>query len=59
MFYFLARIEVSEKEVKRLEDKELKPGMLAEVFIRTGERTMADYLLQPLMDSFQIAWLEE
>lgn len=57
--YFLARIEVPEEEAKRLGDKQLQPGMMAEVFIRTGERTMADYLLQPLRDSFRRAWLEE
>ena len=59
MTYFVSRIEVPEEQVKRLGDKELQPGMMAEVFIRTGERTMADYLLQPLEDSFRRAWLEE
>lgn len=59
MVYFVARIEVGLQEVKRLGDKKLQPGMTAEVFIRTGERTMADYLLQPLKDSFRRAWLEE
>lgn len=57
--YYVARIEVAENEVKRLGDRRLQPGMMAEVFIRTGERTMADYLLQPLRDSFRRAWLEE
>jgi HlyD family type I secretion membrane fusion protein len=57
--YYVSRIEVSESEVARLGDKQLQPGMMAEVFIRTGERTMADYLLQPLKDSFRRAWLEE
>lgn len=57
--YFLARIEVPASEVERLGDKQLQPGMVAEVFVRTGERTMAEYLLQPLRDSFQRAWLEE
>jgi HlyD family type I secretion membrane fusion protein len=59
MIYFLARIEVTDQEIKRLGDKQLQPGMMAEVFIRTGERTMAEYLLQPLRDSFRRAWLEE
>lgn len=59
MFYYVARIEVPEDEVLRLGDKPLQPGMMAEVFVRTGERTMADYLLQPLRDSFRRAWLEE
>jgi HlyD family type I secretion membrane fusion protein len=57
--YYVARIEVPEEQVKRLGDKALQPGMTAEVFIRTGERTMAEYLLQPLRDSFRRAWLEE
>lgn len=57
--YYMARIEVPLQEVKRLGDKQLQPGMIAEVFIRTGERTMVDYLLQPLRDSFRRAWLEE
>ena len=57
--YYTARIEVPEIEVKRLTDKHLQPGMMAEVFVRTGERTMANYLLQPLRDSFRKAWLEE
>lgn len=59
VFYYVARIEVPEVEVARLGDKQLQPGMTAEVFVRTGERTMADYLLQPLRDSFRRAWLEE
>ena len=59
IYYYTARIEVPEVEVKRLSDKHLQPGMMAEVFVRTGERTMANYLLQPLRDSFRKAWLEE
>lgn len=57
--YYAARVEVGEEEVKRLGDKRLQPGMVAEVFIRTGERTVADYLLQPVKDSFRRAWLED
>jgi HlyD family type I secretion membrane fusion protein len=57
--YFVSRVQVSEDEVKRLQGRELQPGMMTEVFIRTGERTMADYLTKPLRDSFRKAWLEE
>ncbi|MBV2262568.1 MAG: HlyD family efflux transporter periplasmic adaptor subunit, partial [Thauera sp.] len=59
VIYYAARVEVGEEEVKRLGDKRLQPGMVAEVFIRTGERTVADYLLQPVKDSFRRAWLED
>jgi len=57
--FFIAKIHIAESELKRLKDRQLQPGMMAEVFIRTGERTPADYLIQPLRDSFRRAWLEE
>lgn len=59
LFYYIARIGVPETQVSRLGEKQLQPGMAAEVFVRTGERTMAGYLLQPLKNSFRRAWLEE
>ncbi len=59
LFYYIARIEVPEYEVVRLGEKQLQPGMMAEVFLRTGERTMSEYLLQPIRNSFRRAWLEE
>lgn len=36
----------------------LQPGMPVEIFIETGERTFADYLLQPLMVRMQRAFKE-
>jgi HlyD family type I secretion membrane fusion protein len=58
--YFLARIEVPEYELARLEEgKKAQPGMMAEVYIRTGEKTAAEYLIQPLLDSVRRAWREE
>ncbi len=57
--FFIAKVHITESELKRLKDQQLQPGMMAEVFIRTGERTPADYLIQPLRDSFRRAWLEE
>lgn len=37
----------------------LKPGMPADVFVPTGERTAIAYLMQPLMDSMRSAFREE
>ncbi|UZF91598.1 HlyD family type I secretion periplasmic adaptor subunit [Bosea sp. NBC_00550] len=37
----------------------LKPGMPAEVFVPTGERTALAYLMQPLMDSVRSGLREE
>ena len=57
--YFTAKIKLLESELDKLIDRRLQPGMMAEVFIRVGERTPIEYLLQPLKDSFRRAWLEE
>ena len=32
--------------------------MIANVFVRTGERTFIDYLLHPVVASFDKAWRE-
>ena len=49
--YYLARIRVPETELVKLHGQALVPGMPAEVFIKTGERTTLEYLLQPLLDA--------
>ena len=59
MPFFIARIEVAQEELDRLKDKKLQPGMLADIFIRTGERTFVDYFFEPLLYSFKKAWLED
>lgn len=57
--YFVARVEIDADELAKLENVRLSPGMPVEVFIRTGERTMLDYIVQPLADSLRRAFREE
>jgi HlyD family type I secretion membrane fusion protein len=57
--YFLVKVEVPETELKRLKGRIIQPGMMADVFIRTGERTFFGYLLDPLVHSFNKAWREK
>ncbi|WP_210191742.1 MULTISPECIES: HlyD family type I secretion periplasmic adaptor subunit [Rhodomicrobium] len=57
--YFLARIEVPDDEIAKLGKLKLTPGMQVEVMIRTGDRTAFQYLVQPMVDSFNRAWREE
>jgi len=57
--YYTARIELSQKELRRLHGLKLVPGMPAEVHIRTGERTPLGYLVRPLTDQFAKAFREE
>lgn len=58
--YFLARLRVSETALAELPSiVELAPGMPADVFLIAGERTMADYLLSPILDSARRAFRED
>ena len=57
--YYLARIEIDEKELKPLKEVELYPGMPTDVLIVTGERTLLSYLFAPITDSFNKAFREQ
>jgi HlyD family type I secretion membrane fusion protein len=57
--YFVARIGIDAEELAKLEGIHLSAGMPVEVFIRAGERSMLDYLLQPVADSLRRAFRED
>ncbi len=58
--YYSVEVEILESELERLKDDQiLLPGMPAEVFIQTGERTPLDYLLKPLKVQIMRAFKEE
>src|SRR5262245_25770379 len=48
--YYTVRIALPADELVRLHDIRLVPGMPAEVFIQTHERTPLQYLLKPLRE---------
>lgn len=50
MSFYEVRVDLDESAANLLSGRELTllPGMPSEVFIQTGERTMAEYLLDPL-----------
>lgn len=56
--HYLARIRMDEQTLTGLGSANLTPGMPAEVFIQTGERTALSYLLKPLSDSLARAFNE-
>jgi len=56
--YFKAVIEVTSEGMHKLRQYEIRPGMPAEIFVRTGERTLLNYLLKPLTDRLQGALTE-
>jgi len=56
--YFKAIIQVTPEGMKQLRHHQIRAGMPAEVFVRTGERTMLNYLLKPLVDRLNRALTE-
>jgi protease secretion system membrane fusion protein len=59
MSYYLARVEVTPEGLKQLGDRNLQPGMQAEVLIKTGERSLLTYLLHPLTKRIAASLKEE
>ncbi len=59
MTYFIIRVSIAAEEHAKLPSEGLIPGMPAEVFVQTGERTALEYLLQPLSDTIDRAWREK
>lgn len=57
--YYRTRVEIPPNEAARLGALTLTPGMPAEVFFATGERTILSYLAKPLMDQISRAMREE
>jgi protease secretion system membrane fusion protein len=46
--YYLARVEVTPDGVTKLQGRQLRPGMSADVVIKTGERSFMTYLTDPI-----------
>ena len=48
--YYVIRVSLAAEQLKKLGDLKLLPGMPAEAFIQTQERTPLQYLMKPLRD---------
>lgn len=46
--YFLGRVAVTSEGMKQLGKHQMQPGMPASVVVKTGSRSLIDYLLKPL-----------
>ena len=57
--YYLARVKVTAEGIKKLGNRQMQPGMPAEVVVRTGERSMLTYLLSPLVRRVAASMKEE
>ena len=56
--YYKATVEVTPEGMKALRHHQIRAGMPAEVFVRTGERTLLNYLFKPLKDRMNRALTE-
>lgn len=56
---YLARISVTKAGLNTLGSRQLQPGMPVAVLIKTGSRTLLNYLLRPFFSRFENAMKEE
>jgi protease secretion system membrane fusion protein len=59
MPYFLARVEVTDQGRQTLGARQMQPGMMADVLIKTGERSFLAYLTYPLVRRLAQSMTEE
>jgi epimerase transport system membrane fusion protein len=57
--YYSAKIELSPESYQKLGNLELLPGMPADVLINTGERTVFQYLMQPITNAWAHAMIDD
>ena len=59
MPYYVLRSSVSDQALEKLNGLVIRPGMPAEMFVRTGERSLINYLFKPLLDRANSALTEQ
>ncbi len=57
--YYLARIFVTPEGMKSLGKRQMQPGMPVQVVIKTGERSLLTYLVDPLVKRITVSMKEE
>lgn len=56
---YIVRVKLDDDDAaKKIGEFRPTPGMPADVYIKTGERTFIEYMLRPLLDSFSRAFRE-
>jgi HlyD family type I secretion membrane fusion protein len=57
--FYIVRVRLDVEDAKeRVRDFRPTPGMPADVYIKTGERTFFEYIMRPVLDSFARAFRE-
>lgn len=57
--YYALKAKVAPEGVALISNLQIRPGMAVELFVNTGERTMMNYLLKPVLDHLKMSMTEE
>ncbi len=57
--YYRIRVRVTEDGLRQLAGQHIRPGMPVQALVRTGERSLLNYLFKPLGDRLHLALVEE
>ncbi len=57
--YYKVVTKVAPEGIKMLSNLKIRPGMPVDMFVKTGERTMMNYLLKPIFDHLKLSMSEE
>ena len=57
--YYLARVFVTAEGMKTLGKRQMQPGMPVQVVVKTGERSLLTYLIDPLFKRITVSMKEE
>lgn len=57
--YYRLRVQVDDDGLRQLQGQQIRPGMPVEAFVRTGERSLLNYLFKPLTDRTHMVLVEE
>jgi HlyD family secretion protein len=55
---YIARVRIDPESTKGIKDFAATPGMPADVYVKTGQRTFFEYLLRPVKDTMSRAFRE-
>lgn len=57
--YYRVKAKVAPEGMKLISNLQIRPGMPVDLFVKTGERTMMNYLLKPILDHLKMSMTEE
>jgi len=57
--YYLARVMVTPEGMKALGNRQMQPGMPVQIVIKTGERSLLTYLVDPLIKRITVSMKED